>query len=860
MVVLDSMIDSAAVDGLRFTPGLAPPDLGVVLARSSYENASVNHVRVLVYRLLSAVRLGAELPAVLADLIRPPRTVVGTGSLSHRAAQLSAGPRTVCVVGAGVAGLSIARELERVGHRVVVLESAPEVAGKADSVEIDGRAFDLGAHACSTRYHNFARLALEMGVPTEDMAKTQVYNIAAGTFGSQSAAFYQPETFGRYAELRATEFPQIARPGLAHSARALARPAGDWLAGHGLQSLAESLGTVYTAAGYGYMTGVLPALYLAKFTETMALVPPQSELLGHTTEFTVVGGFKALCEKVAAQLADVRCGVTITGIERDPNAITGGVRVHTDGGEIVADDVVLTAPLDQLVPVLDASDEECDIAARVRSIDYSTIVVSASGLPRSGLFLVEDYIGRPTEPGHAVAFYHRYPDCDEYSFYCYGTPDLDDEDIIALLRADIEGMGGTVSAVHAQHRWSYMPHFGSEDLAAGIFDRLEALQGQRHTYYAGSLVAFELVECVVAHGRALVADHFGGTPEDGDLPPEDLAAEASPERGSGLGSPSEDELRAWLVKHIAAELRVAQDLVSPEARLDSFELESISVATLLSMLSDRLEFRVPPTLFLEHSSITALARHLTDGADPDAEAGDVSAPPAGRSSELLLRLSGPRPFFCVGGMMGAAYYLLQTARDIGSPRPFYGLRAPGYDGGDPLDTVAEQAARYLEAVTAVQPEGPYLLGGHSYGGVVAYEMGCQLRAAGQQVSQIVLLDTYLLLPDQPLPSRDDHAAMEELLTMSLLGSPSRGADAVATLASSADGELRERLEWYLGLSAALPIAKRDEYIANMLAVYQANRENISNSRLVSLMSMALPFLICDLIVERFFPNCSAISL
>ena len=44
---------------------------------------------------------------------------------------------------------------------------------------------------------------------------------------------------------------------------------------------------------------------------------------------------------------------------------------------------------------------------------------------------------------------------------------------------------------------------------------------------------------------------------------------------------------------------------------------------------------------------------------------------------------------------------------------------------------------------ALQPEGPYLLGGWSFGGMLAYEMARQLRASGQEVGMLAILDTVL---------------------------------------------------------------------------------------------------------------------
>jgi thioesterase domain-containing protein len=78
---------------------------------------------------------------------------------------------------------------------------------------------------------------------------------------------------------------------------------------------------------------------------------------------------------------------------------------------------------------------------------------------------------------------------------------------------------------------------------------------------------------------------------------------------------------------------------------------------------------------------------------------------------------------------------------MGQDRPFYGLQAMGHEGDQKPDaSIEEMAARYIEALRAIQPEGPYLVGGWSFGGLVAFEMAQQLRRSGQRVERVVLLD------------------------------------------------------------------------------------------------------------------------
>jgi thioesterase domain-containing protein len=75
--------------------------------------------------------------------------------------------------------------------------------------------------------------------------------------------------------------------------------------------------------------------------------------------------------------------------------------------------------------------------------------------------------------------------------------------------------------------------------------------------------------------------------------------------------------------------------------------------------------------------------------------------------------------------------------------PLYGLQSQGLDGESaPLHTIEEMAAYYLREVRAVQPKGPYYLGGYCLGGTIAYEMAQVLLQQGEEVALVAMLDTY----------------------------------------------------------------------------------------------------------------------
>ncbi|MBW4681349.1 MAG: amino acid adenylation domain-containing protein [Microcoleus vaginatus WJT46-NPBG5] len=100
------------------------------------------------------------------------------------------------------------------------------------------------------------------------------------------------------------------------------------------------------------------------------------------------------------------------------------------------------------------------------------------------------------------------------------------------------------------------------------------------------------------------------------------------------------------------------------------------------------------------------------------------------------------PFFCVHPIFGVVFPYYELAYYLGEDQPFYGLQPLGIDGEQsPLTRIEEMAAYYIKALRAVQPNGPYFLGGWSFGGLVAFEMAQQLQKAGEEVGLLALLDT-----------------------------------------------------------------------------------------------------------------------
>jgi thioesterase domain-containing protein len=107
------------------------------------------------------------------------------------------------------------------------------------------------------------------------------------------------------------------------------------------------------------------------------------------------------------------------------------------------------------------------------------------------------------------------------------------------------------------------------------------------------------------------------------------------------------------------------------------------------------------------------------------------------------------PFFCLPGILGNVFELEPLARYLGNEQPFYGLRSLGLDEDtEPHTNMADIAAHHIKAIQEIQPNGPYFLGGHSFGGKVAFEIANQLQDQGEEVSLLAIMDIQVAVVEQ----------------------------------------------------------------------------------------------------------------
>jgi amino acid adenylation domain-containing protein len=157
---------------------------------------------------------------------------------------------------------------------------------------------------------------------------------------------------------------------------------------------------------------------------------------------------------------------------------------------------------------------------------------------------------------------------------------------------------------------------------------------------------------------------------------------------------------------------------------------SLLAVRLFAEIEKSFDKRPPLASLFQQATIEHLARLL----------GQNDSPP---TSLVPVQPEGSKvPFFCVHEFFGDVFCYMNLARHLGQDQPFYALEPRGLDGvEEPFETVEAMAAHYIDTVRTVQPRGPYALGGLCFGGVIAFEMAQQLRAKGESVCLVALLDS-----------------------------------------------------------------------------------------------------------------------
>jgi thioesterase domain-containing protein/ubiquinone/menaquinone biosynthesis C-methylase UbiE/acyl carrier protein len=219
---------------------------------------------------------------------------------------------------------------------------------------------------------------------------------------------------------------------------------------------------------------------------------------------------------------------------------------------------------------------------------------------------------------------------------------------------------------------------------------------------------------------------------------------------------------AELKQILADKIKVDPDEVDENVDLQDFGIDSMVSGMIMQAAQEKFDAQVPLNAITEHPTLSSLAGYIYEEFLADDELpGERRVHRRKRSAEegsgeggkkkrihfppelLPIHTKGSgQPSFWVHGAAGYSAWFQNLSEALGPEFPIYAFQARGTDGFSMPHTLEEMVDHYVHCVRLVQPEGPYVLGGYSFGGLIAIEMARKLHEEGETIRHLVMFDTY----------------------------------------------------------------------------------------------------------------------
>ncbi len=176
-----------------------------------------------------------------------------------------------------------------------------------------------------------------------------------------------------------------------------------------------------------------------------------------------------------------------------------------------------------------------------------------------------------------------------------------------------------------------------------------------------------------------------------------------------------------------------------DVHTDFFTLgDSIDAIQILEHINKTLDIKLASGALMDFPTIRKLTAHiesLNQKLTPEKEA-------PGLITQLKSASAKAKKIFLVHPVGGTTYFYRALADAFTNDTAVYAIHAQGInDDLPPLTSIDAMVSRYLREIRRIQPHGPYIFGGASFGGVVVFEMAQQLNKQGEKIELIFMIDT-----------------------------------------------------------------------------------------------------------------------
>jgi hypothetical protein len=405
-----------------------------------------------------------------------------------------------------------ADRLREHGHTVAVLEKTGRVGGHSETYRSGLKFYNIGVRV----YRDtplLRQVFAKYGVPLERVDNHLPNRYFDSRTGERSAYEIPPpaailESMLRYIFLLRTRYGYLHEPGI-HLPNPvpedLLMPFGKWLERHGLEKKYAPL--THYLQGMGSVSRIT-ALYAFK------------NLRAHIAESVLFNSFVApvtgvehLYHRMAERLgSDLHLSATLRSVARAPGRPIEVIADTPAGAlRITCDRLLVCCPplLDNLAP-LDLSPTERDLFGRFKYRHYSTAIAEIEGIPTDTIHsnVAADPVNDDIHPSIYTIMPTPFP--GRYNVLYGSDVGLPEETIKAHMERDINKLNFGPGRPPVEFKGfdlfkSHLPydlHVSPDDIRAGFYDRLNALQGQRDTWYLGAAMDTHDTAAVWAHAEA----------------------------------------------------------------------------------------------------------------------------------------------------------------------------------------------------------------------------------------------------------------------------------------------------------------------------------------------------------------------
>lgn len=454
----------------------------------------------------------------------------------------------ICIVGAGPAGISAAMYLEQKGYKnYVIYEKEDRVGGKTYSPTYKGKRYEMGAIMGVPSYYAVADCEKFAGIAH----KTDEYNNADHNgpllerkYKNAKGKVVEPfstKKFWRIPHLMRLK-KQIKRigylletkykgydvtghigvsegkydgfavtpgrepvSGTNPNLKDLTLPFAEFCRINKVPLIQEVWIAPFVAFGYGFFDEI-PAAYVLKYLDFQTMMN-----FAKINLWTWKNGTQSIFENVNNKLVNPAVlNSNITAVSRTKAKVT----VTVNGQKEVFDKIIITAPLQYMPQYFDATKDEKELFSKIdfESYDVQSCLIKKGDYPETSYYIMDNMVKEKL--GHLMVYFRRWKGEEDQPITTYTLRKHKDmkevpyEDAKATVLKDMKICDCEVDKVIKDISWYYFPHVFSKDYADGWYEKVEAMQGKKNTFYAGEIMSFGDMDETCEYSHDLVERFF----------------------------------------------------------------------------------------------------------------------------------------------------------------------------------------------------------------------------------------------------------------------------------------------------------------------------------------------------------------